>query len=67
MKTAFSDYKLKNGKLKIFGQENLVKIDKDAYLELIKDYQEKTNDITDKNELVRRMGFIQSLKHNTIF
>ena len=72
-------YTKKNGQKKNYGEGQHLKISRNAFEELLEDYEEKTQEIDDKilstaknrfvkekNEFVRRKNFISTLKYNLI-
>ncbi len=73
-------FTMKSGKKKEWGKEDLIAIDKDAILELLKDYSEVTNELGDKidfearknsflkekKEFARRMNFLATIRQNLI-
>ena len=72
-------YTKKNGQKKNYGEGQHLKISRDAFEELLEDYEERTQKIDDKilstaknrfvkekNEFIRRKNFISTLKYNLI-
>ena len=72
-------YTKKNGQKKNYGEGQHLKISRNAFEELLEDYEERTQKIDDKilstaknrfvkekNEFIRRKNFISTLKYNLI-
>lgn len=70
----------KNGKIRIYGEGEHLKVCRQAFEELIEGYEKTTEELgdkilstaknrfkTEKNEFVRRKNFISTIKQNVIF